>query len=95
MVQPRNLLELDYSYCVALAHSTTTRKFLRSCQYSQRMVYIVAVAFRDLVQQYQAVQYCIDHDNPATVVSLKTVTDAWLRVLPGDNGCTRIVNRKF
>jgi hypothetical protein len=45
------------------------------------MVYIVAVAFRDLVQQYEAVQCRLDHDNPATVVAWKKVTEAWLRVL--------------
>jgi hypothetical protein len=93
MVEPKHLLALVLTYCVALTHSATTKKFLRSCQYSLRMVYIVAVAFRDLVQQYGAVQYRLDHDNLATVVAWKKVTDAWLRVLPGDNVCTRIVNR--
>jgi hypothetical protein len=93
MAQPKNLLALALTYCVALTHSTTTRKFLRSSQCSLRMVYIVAVAFRDLVQQYEAVQYRLDHDNPATVVAWKKVTDAWLRVLPGDNVCARILNR--
>jgi hypothetical protein len=93
MVEPKNLLALVLTYCVAVTHSATTKTFLRSCQYSLRMVYIVAVAFRDLVQQYGAVQYRLDHDNLATVVAWKKVTDAWLRVLPGDNVCTRIVNR--
>jgi hypothetical protein len=46
------------------SHSTTTRKFLRSCQESLRTVYIVEVAFRDLVQQYEAIQYHLDQDNP-------------------------------
>lgn len=95
MVQPKNLLALALTYCVALTHSTTTRKFLRSCPYSLRMVYIVALAFRDLVQQYEAVQYRQDRENPATVAAWKKMTDAWLRVLPGDTVCTRIVNREI
>jgi hypothetical protein len=59
------------------------------------MVYIVALAFRDLVQQYEAVQYRQDRENSATVAAWKTMTDAWLRVLPGDTACTRIVNREI
>jgi hypothetical protein len=46
------------------SHSTTTRRFLRNCQQSLRTVYIVAVAFRDVAQQYEAIQYHLDHDNP-------------------------------
>jgi hypothetical protein len=94
MLQPKNIQALALTYCVALKHPATTRKFLHSCQYSLRTVYIVAVAFRDIVQQYEAVQYRLYHDNPATLVAWKKVTGAWLRVLPGDNVCTRIVNRE-
>jgi hypothetical protein len=74
---------------------TPSRQWVaHSCPCSLRMVYLVAVAFRKLVQQYEAVQYRLDHENPTTVAAWKKVTDDWLRVLPGGAVCTRIVNRE-
>jgi hypothetical protein len=50
------------NFCIGLMQSPNPDKFLRSSPYSLRMVYLVAVAFRNLVVEYEELRP-VHHDS--------------------------------
>jgi hypothetical protein len=47
--RPLNLFSCALNFCIALSQTVNREKFLRSSTYALRMVYVVAIAFRNLV----------------------------------------------
>jgi hypothetical protein len=87
LVQSMNLMNLALNFCVALTQCASVSKFLRSSTYSLRMVHVVAVSFRDLVEQYEVLQAHRTSGDAKYRAKWTDMIACWKRVLPGDSVC--------
>ena len=94
MVKKINLPNLALNFCMALTQATCGNLFLRRSTNSLRMVYIVAVAFRDLLVQYEKLQNRRGSNDPDFSTEWQSMIAMWKRVLPGESAYSQILTKE-
>ena len=94
MVKKINLPNLALNFCMALTQATCGNLFIRRSTNSLRMVYIVAVAFRDLLVQYEKLQNRRGSNDPDFSTEWQSMIAMWKRVLPGESAYSQILTKE-
>ena len=94
MVKKINLLNLALNFCMALTQATCGNLFIRRSTNSLRMVYIVAVAFRGLLLQYEKLQNRRGSNDPDFSTEWQSMIAMWKRVLPGEIAYSQILTKE-
>ena len=89
LVRKISIFNCALNFCIAFTQSPNAAKFLRSSPDSLRMVYLVAVAFRNLVVQYEELRQ--DRHDSEFGIKWDELISRWRLLMPASSVRSKIL----